>query len=130
MAPTNPSAFLNQLPAEIRNLTYDHALSEAKPINIFTARSPALARTCGQIHRESLGIFYSSNVFIATIYESIDSCFNEIKDWLTNVVGENCRHLRKIRLVIGAPEGLQAVALYREGQKPWAWLERTLTELG
>lgn len=123
-----PSAFL-QLPGEIRNQVYGQALTEREDIDISTAAAP-LTSAGSHIRRESLGIYYSRNTFKATIFESIVLCFADIKSWLESVVGPHCSQLRKLTIVVAAPEGLESVSWYREGCNPWAWLERALDEAG
>lgn len=129
MAPTETCAFLHQLPAEMRNQIYKQTLKESVPIDISSVAHP-LTKTGSQIRQESLGIYYSENTFQATVFESIVKCFADIKHWLINNVGPNCCHLRKLSIVIAAPEGLYGVSRYKQGWNPWAWLERTLFEVG
>ena len=90
------------LPAELRNCVYTYALKSAGRIKIweFSHRiryegiganysvEPALLRTSRQLRRESLPIFYGSNVFLLS--NSLD------RRWLQSLSVEKLKMLRQV----------------------------------
>lgn len=71
--PERSSNSLLGLPAELRNRIYRFALIKPKTIDIdqskWPTHQPALLKTCKQIRREALGVFYFENKFCARIYD-------------------------------------------------------------
>lgn len=69
--PERSSNPLLGLPAELRNRIYRFALIKPKSIDIdkikWPTHQPALLKTCKQIRREALGLFYFENRFCARI---------------------------------------------------------------
>jgi len=67
---TKPRPHLLSIPSELRNRIYGYALLEPKGITISpgnTQQQPAILRTCRQIRREAIGIYYSDNNFRVTV---------------------------------------------------------------
>ena len=70
--PANPLSSFSSLPPELRNQIYKLVLVSGHRITLFRPHSlvqPALTKTCRQIRRESLGIYYSRNSFYGRIID-------------------------------------------------------------
>lgn len=71
--PVRSSNPLLGLPAELRNRIYRFALVQPKTIDLdetkWHTHQPAVLKTCKQIRREALGLFYFENKFCATIHD-------------------------------------------------------------
>lgn len=102
-----------ELPAELRNRIYEYTLTEPEPIEL-PQRNPANAKgvsakerkedrkvpclkeppllsTCRQIRRESLGIYFSCNIFEGF-------CINHCVSFLSNLSDEKLGMIRAVRL--------------------------------
>jgi len=106
---------LLELPPEIRNTIYEHALVFSQPLQVRhkhiydinqTDRAPLQA--CQQIRREALSIYYSSNTFIF-------SSIHDLEDWL-DTTRHSLTRIREVRLAPGPLEGHNYD--FRETQTP------------
>lgn len=87
----------SDLPPELRNRIYKHALVDEEPVCITTSGydRPPLVSTCRQIRKEAIEIYYAGNVFVLVMpsYDSTPvalfdatlpalSCYVDVvKDW-------------------------------------------------
>lgn len=67
---------LLQLPGEIRNRVYRYALLEPTSISMQFLEHPPLARTCLQLHREALPIFFAENTFSIALSASAEGYYS------------------------------------------------------
>ena len=103
------------LPPELRNRIYELSLVQGRsinPVHLEDQRQPAITRTCHQIRKETLPIYYSQNHFILT-----RCCYNcnygnardhigyscsitkaRPADWIKAMGCENLQHISRIRL--------------------------------
>lgn len=86
------------LAPELRNRIYHHALAESRELYIITEdgdaqAQPALLRTCRQIRREALRMYYNENCFVAVVVEGQTE---RVIAWLSSLghrVGPYIKHL-------------------------------------
>lgn len=85
----SPICLLLDLPAELRLIIWEYALSEDKKISL-PSTVPAVLTTNKQVAFEATGIYYTSNAFTLTVNL-------QKTDNISNLIGCNWAYLRKIR---------------------------------
>lgn len=110
------ACLLLKLPAELRNRIFELALIEDKPIDMGTwgknpdrrdgaavlcayrmvvgASEPSLLRTCQNVRKEGLPIYYGQNVF----HYSSAFAPNSWKDWLAKINPEKVKMVNQFRV--------------------------------
>ena len=113
------SDFLS-LPLEIRLRIYEYLLlckSHATPVYRPRARQPitlSVLRTCKQIHTEGSPIFYSKNEIVVDEPEPIIR-------WFALIGRMKVRHLRRIRIFVGAVECFGNTSSQRSARVGHLW---------
>ncbi|KAM3417598.1 hypothetical protein BST61_g5834 [Cercospora zeina] len=93
------SSFFERLPAELRNLCYEHALYEPKGARI--RNEPSLLSTCKAIREEAELMYYAINDFEVTIHE--DHINHDLCQWLQAKSGPRIRSIRSLSLHVQMP---------------------------
>ncbi|KAK3717483.1 hypothetical protein LTR37_005873 [Vermiconidia calcicola] len=109
-APHSSAPELLDLPAELRNAIYRHALVPTDPIDIRTARTDSsLLRTCKQIYWEARPIFFSKNDFAYAVsnFNSRGDDFRTVVRWLDGIGKENAESIKNFAMQFQAARPLE-----------------------
>ncbi|KAK4902799.1 hypothetical protein LTR27_000738 [Elasticomyces elasticus] len=106
MATDDKRCLLLRLSAELRNGIYELVLLSEDSIDMRTESQPGLAKTCRQIRKECIQIYYGQSKFGFVTASTQDDALEGITQWLERIGSDHCRTLRTIKIKIGVPNGL------------------------
>ena len=91
-----------ELPAELRNNIYEHAVADHKTQALTRPQQPAICRASRQLRHESLGLFYFTQTFVISTVGTPQKGGRTIVDkdraWLESIGSRNRGHIRSVML--------------------------------